>query len=860
MSFLRQTFLILLTLVLGGGKIFAASESRAFASATAAFQAQLWNRAETEFSRFREDFPDSTNVSQAILFQAQAEFKRGKFTNSIALLKSQIAKAGSFADQYVYWVGESEFAESNFLAAADTFTFLARNFADSPLRARGIVEAASAQAKLKHWPEIETLLEKTNGVFQSAAQMDSTSETVTRGRLLLAQAKFEQKKFAGAAAVLESIGTKTLLPSLAWQRADLLCRVKIGAGDLQSALAGTTNLIQIVGEDNQLAAESRAMRADILEKLNLPDKAIAAYHENLGTNAPVERQRQAILKIAEITEEQNQFTNAGQSLVNFLEQFSNAPAADMALLTIGELHLKIYENERSTNALQQARTRFNQFIGEFTNSPLTGKAFLDRGWCDWFDGNISAALSDFESAAQKLPPSLDLAIAKFKVGDALFKQSDFSGARKNYDAVLSFTNFPAVAKMLGDRALYQSLRASLELKDLIGASRSLAKLLTHFPTSDSVRNAELLYGEGLADLQKPADARETFQTFEQQWPDSPLQPQVEFAIARTYELERNWPAVIAKYENWLGEFPTNKLRSRASYALAWANFQGGDETNALALFENFAAQFSSNYILAPRAQWWIADHFYNAGEFIGAETNYARVYQNWPASELAYPARLMAGRSALGRGGYTDAMRYFRDMIGDTNCPPGFNAEARFMLGATLMSFDAGDATKPLANFASATNVFARLIQNYPANPLASLAEIKTGDCDLQMNNFDAATNAYAAVFDSTNVAVSLRSEAQIGFGIALEKKAEPLAGDDKKALQQTALKNYLDVFYETNLRGDESADPFWTKKAGLQALPLIETLGGADPNKFIDQMETLLPQLKSSLEKKRAELSQTKS
>jgi hypothetical protein len=46
-----------------------------------------------------------------------------------------------------------------------------------------------------------------------------------------------------------------------------------------------------------------------------------------------------------------------------------------------------------------------------------------------------------------------------------------------------------------------------------------------------------------------------------------------------------------------------------------------------------------------------------------------------------------------------------------------------------------------------------------------------------------------------------------------------------------------------------------WVKKAGLQALPFVESLGTGDPDKFIDQMETVLPQLRDFLEKKRLEV-----
>jgi len=90
-----------------------------------------------------------------------------------------------------------------------------------------------------------------------------------------------------------------------------------------------------------------------------------------------------------------------------------------------------------------------------------------------------------------------------------------------------------------------------------------------------------------------------------------------------------------------------------------------------------------------------------------------------------------------------------------------------------------------------------------------------------------------------------------------LEKKAA-VAGGDQTALLQFALDNYLDVFDTSigkNLREGEVADSFWVKKAGLQALPLVEALGVADPGKFFDHLGKLFPQLKESLERKKTAL-----
>ncbi len=93
---------------------------------------------------------------------------------------------------------------------------------------------------------------------------------------------------------------------------------------------------------------------------------------------------------------------------------------------------------------------------------------------------------------------------------------------------------------------------------------------------------------------------------------------------------------------------------------------------------------------------------------------------------------------------------------------------------------------------------------------------------------------------------------------MALEKQADAAAGADRTNLLQAALGKYLDVFdmnLGKNLRPGEQADPFWIEKAFLQALPLVKSLNYGDPDKFIDQVEELLPNLKDSLEKTRLAL-----
>jgi len=839
MAFLRQWLLIWFALVLGGETIMAASarENRDYAAAAGAFQDGMYDRATNDFAQFVEKYPASDHAAEAVLLRAQAELKLGKFADAVAQLTStdNLAKAGKLADEYFYWAGEAQFQAADYSGAAETWIALSQKFPESRLRLQAVVEASSAFAKISRWPQTVALLENPLGVFPLAAQKNPGGEQVVRGQLLLAQAKFELKDFTGASAILEPLlGSKALKPDLRRQCALLFYQVKIAAGETDAALAVTTNLLQTarLEKNNDWVAESTALRAGALEKLNRAPEAMAAYQENL-TNAPVERQREAVQKIAELAIAQNQFTVATNALEKFLAQFPDSPSADIATLTLAELHLKNYvAQSAATNQLPEVQARFDQFIGTFTNSPLLGKAYLDRGWCEWLAGNILGSLDDFKTAAQKiaalqLPPSEDLLVAWFKMGDAQFLQGDFAGAQENYRAVLdSLKLFPEASATLGDRALYQSLRASLELKDMADATNALAQILQNFPASKLAPGGALLVAESQTDMTQPANARALLENFQRTFTNSVLRPQVELAVARTYEREQNWPAAITNYANWLENFPANDLRPQAVYSLAWADFQAGNETNALVQFTNFVAQFPTD-TNAPAAQWWVADHFFRAGDSVNAERNYKSVYEKWPASDLAWQARMMAGRAVVARTDYAAAIRdYFTTLEQDTNCPIDLRVQATFEHGFALMRSDSTDTNNLLANFGLAiTNEFSQIVQKYPTNEQGALAWFYIGDCYLQLANYDAATNAYAQVLNSPSAGIAARSRAQVALGGALEKMAALVAGDGQNALLKMAQNNYYDVFKGNNLRQEqgEAPDPFWQKKAGLEAERLAE-------------------------------------
>ena len=147
-------------------------------------------------------------------------------------------------------------------------------------------------------------------------------------------------------------------------------------------------------------------------------------------------------------------------------------------------------------------------------------------------------------------------------------------------------------------------------------------------------------------------------------------------------------------------------------------------------------------------------------------------------------------------------------------------------------------------------------ITPYPGSHQASLAWGEKANCLLQWaqysHQYEQSSNAFRQVIESPRADATARSIAEVGLGVVLEKVAEQKSGEEQITVQKLALNHYLDVFYKKVLRDNEEADLFWTKKAGLEAGRLAESLQEWLPAiNVYRQLQELLPQLRESFEKR---------
>jgi tetratricopeptide (TPR) repeat protein len=353
-------------------------------------------------------------------------------------------------------------------------------------------------------------------------------------------------------------------------------------------------------------------------------------------------------------------------------------------------------------------------------------------------------------------------------------------------------------------------------------------------------------GQALNRQGDAAQARKVLSDFAARSPESPLLPEVELAAIRSFECEGNWSEALLRYDSWLANHTNDPAVPQAEFARAWANYLGGRETNAFHDFTNFLARFPTNE-LAPRAQYWVADHYYRLGLFHDAELVYQTIPKHWPDSPLVNEAWMMAGRSAAASEEFGDAIPIYTNLAGKDAVPPSLRLRAAFAAGDATMS-QPPDTNNLEAGFLNAIKIFSG-IMSYTNEPISVLAQGRIADCYFQLAGLDPdplhyytlATNSYSGVVQSPLADVTARSGAEFGLARCSENMGRL---DD-------SLDHYERVIYGANLREGEKLDIFWVKEAGLKACRLLDDAGQWEQlqglsNKLIE----LVPPLQSTWEK----------
>lgn len=870
----------------------AEGEAELLKVATDAFKDKFYKRAEEQFAEFGKKFPGSTNLAEAVLYQAQARHFQKEHDGAIELLRTNLPKAGALADQYVFTWGDALAAKGDHAGAAGQYGRLLTDFPNSPLRSQAAYLQAFNHFQARDFARVVDLLQKPDGNFQKLASTNAQDRFSFSGGLLLAEAFLSSGQIDDARKTAAAANAPADRPDWQWEKLDLLSRIELAGPTPPSALGFVTNALAAAeaAQRPRFQAQSWNVAAELHRKLGQTNQAVSAYEKIAAIESlPVDQRRLAMLKAVELLSTGGNVTNAIGRLERYLGSTTNEPAADLLRVKAGELWIEQFRilarngtNSATvlagmTNAIAEAREHLNTVIRQYTNSTHLGRAWLNLGWTFWEEGTLfnrpgrlQESAAAFGTAAEKLVRSDDQALARFKLADTHLYLKNPAAAVTNYSAVLKeYSDLPQVKNALFDKTYAQLIRAKIELGDLNGAKTNLAELRQAFPNAPVTDESLYLVGQALAERGEAKEARAVFQDLITSYPSSPRIPEVRFAEARTYAMEGENATALQKQEQWLATYTNHLLRPQVEFQNGVLLDKTGQSTNALGLFSRFVTKYPANP-LSPAAQTWVADYYYNQQLWQMAEQNYQRVFQNtnWAGGRLSYEALMMAAKTAFRRQNYGDARSYLTNLVNDPKCPADIQPEAWFALGDLFLEEPITGTTNAVQNFIQAAAVFDRITNQFSSNIISVLALGKKGSCYYQLGaltkdfgSYAIASNAFNTVLNSKapDLPVKARNQAEYGLALILERIAETKTGAERESLSQAARDHLLNIVYGDGENG-EGPDPYYLKLAGKDAGRLAESMGDTEAAiQLYKRLSQMAPALKSMWESRIALLENTR-
>ena len=390
--------------------------------------------------------------------------------------------------------------------------------------------------------------------------------------------------------------------------------------------------------------------------------------------------------------------------------------------------------------LTRASRLFQQYLRSHSGGNQADAAHYALGWTHFKQGSYESAIAEFQRFLNQyrdvnefVPYRTD---AQLRLGDSYY-------ALKRYPEAIR-----AYSRLGGDEgddyALYQIGQAYYNAGEPFEAITTFRRLLSGFPESDWVEEAQYNLGFLYFQNENYDQAISTYQQLIRDFPRDPLAAKAQYGIGDALFNSGDWEDSVEAYKTVLDRYPNSLFASDAAKGIqialialgdeeraetiideftannpnstlgdelrfrqAEVKYQNGQVDEALAGFQNFVRS-SQNLALLPDAYFYLGSIFLERNKPQEAEAYLGQIISRHPSSPRAPQARKMLGDLLLNQNMSERALEVFQDL--ETANPDDFRlvAEARYGQAQALLQLNRLQQAKQLLeelseNSASAT-------------------------------------------------------------------------------------------------------------------------------------------------------------
>lgn len=290
---------------------------------------------------------------------------------------------------------------------------------------------------------------------------------------------------------------------------------------------------------------------------------------------------------------------------------------------------------------------------------LLDKLHYGLAWTSFKLGEFKDAIREFQKIAKQSEDKIVKISALCQIGDAYQDSGDYAKALETYDDILK--GYPD--SLYSDYVQYQLGLTMLKAANYEGAIVSFLTLKKNFPQSKLLDDA--MYALGLAYFQKQdyQSSKEVCVLFENEFKTSNLAPQALYLLGSSLYNMGKFSEAIEVFRLCVRLYSQDtELCMKAEYEIADCYYQLGDEKEAMARFKQLRTKYP-NASLSAEIIWWLGEYYYRQNDYVLASRYFSSLISDFPKSGLVVDAYYILGSIADQESKYKEALEYFGKVL-----------------------------------------------------------------------------------------------------------------------------------------------------------------------------------------------------
>jgi len=693
--------------------------------------------------RFLKNYPNSSKTQEVNLLIGQCYFHQNRFPEALkkfeTLLNNPLAK--SLRDACLYWIAEVNFRGNNFSQARSYYEKIVDEFPKSSY-------VVSAYYSLGWCLFQESKFGEALQYFKILEEQFPREPQTRDVSFKIIECMFNLKDYAALRDKLNSYlkiyaQDKSRLAYLYFYLAEANYYME----NFQEAIDEYDKVL-LNTPDTKIQALSKLGAGWSYLKLKEYDKAQGLFSGIKSED--LERKSNDVLSLgkAVLLAEGREFSEAKNIYQELIKTTSDVTVLAQGYLGKADALYNLGEYNEAIKAYQEALVKITEAVPQ----EIIDKLHYGLAWSFLKHGEFKKAIDEFQKIVKYSEDNTIKVACLCQIGDAYQESGDYNKAAGAYDNILKdYPNNP-----YSDYVQYQLGLSLFKASQYDSAVLVFKRLRESFPNSQLLDDVS--YSLGLAYFQKGdySLSQEFFKKFQQEFKDSNLTPQaVYFQGASLYNLGK-FNEAIEVFKNILRMYSEDtELVQKAEYEIADAYYQLGDEFEAMSRFKTLRSKYPDSKF-TPEIICWLGQYYYRHNELALARRYLSSLIQDFPQNDLVALAYYILGLTYEEESKYQEAIDNLKRTVELNKSDLGVQAALAI---ADIY------AKQERSDLALAT--YREVIQKNSSS--ANLVYTKVADLYRKINNYDEAINFYRKSLE----AVPVSQKSYIQFQIAETLQAQ---------------------------------------------------------------------------------------